>query len=499
MEPKASGKSGATFEMDDPLFITGCFVVIYVIWILIWMFLIKEISMSNVYYRYFTSYPVYYIRSFFQDIPGLSYPYHYIQKWCAPEPGLFGACTADFSKFTQEDNYAIAKPYNIFFLIVMVVVAVKMFLKMDKNHPSSKFSKTHDLHSFMKEQSANYEHLNLFNQVDLIDKSIGDPLYGLGFTSKQFVYHYQLLAGWEQDKNGSDWVPYVNRKKTEEIFAKQLGRPFSGWRNLTTSQKMVFSILMPMVAATQAGLSDDKFEEFTQDSENMRAAAWQQFYTGNSIIRAKEAKANLAAELDQIMVMELAEQASYKKANSGAAQSKFMTPDEFEHYKKLKDAEIDDLWLTDPDVDVALFETMIAKYAGEAEVKSVVHKFAYITTIMFEMMLQARRLGVLQPAEFRWLRFYDRPLWYVINSIGRKAPFAEAAGVFSHYTAEAIGKSSYLQPMVMPAVDALNSEIQKYKYTEQRILDVSGVSELWKVYAPEKIHRLYPELPSQSI
>ncbi len=53
--------------------------------------------------------------------------------------------------------------------------------------------------------------------------------------------------------------------------------------------------------------------------------------------------------------------------------------------------------------------------------------------------------------------------------------------------------------MVMPAVDALNSEIQKYKYTEQRILDVSGVSELWKVYAPEKIHRLYPELPSQSI
>lgn len=498
MSQKGNG-APSSFEMDDPLFITGCIVFIYVLWIIIWHVFIKEISIGHVYYRYFTSYPIYYLSSFFPDVFGLSYPYHFIQKWCAPEPGLFGKCTADFSQYTKEDNFAIAKPYNIFFLFLMVGISIKMFLKMDKNHPSSKFTKIHNLNSFVKEQRVNYEHLKMFNDIDLIDKSINDPLYGMSLSSKQFVHHYQLISGWEVDSNKKDFVPFLNRNKTEALFIKQLGRPFSGWRNLSTSQKMIFSILIPLCAATKTGLSNEDFESYLADSEAMRKAAWAQFKLGNTSADVDAFNESQAKALERVLIMNESDQKQYKQSHPNWKHLTFMNDEQFEHYKALKEGEIDDLWLTDPEVDHAIFEATIAKYSSSEQVKSILHRFAYINTVIYEMMSQARRLGVLQPAEFRWLRFFDRPLWYVINSIGRRTPYAEAAAVHCHYMAELVGECSYIQPMVNPAIDALNRQIQSYKYTQEQIIDPKGLDEMWQIYSDEKIKRLFPYIPSQKI
>ena len=446
------GKNDGGMELDDPMVVGFIIMGLYVVWLVIWAVFIEHISIGHVYYRYATSYPVYLISSFFPDTPGLSYPYKFIQHWCAPEPGLFGKCTVDFTKLTKEDNYNIALPYNIFFLMVLFGFCIKIFLKVSKIHPESKFNKIHNLNSFMKEQSVNYEHLNVFNNIDLIEKSISDPLYGMSLNAKQFAYRYQLVKDWGRDANGTDYVPYLDRAKTEAIFSKQLGNAFSGWNKTTPAQKMILSIIIPLCAATRPGMPTDEFEAAINDSRNMIKAAWSQFKYGECGLSEEEVKA-------------------------------------------MPEDKLDDLWLTEPEIDLPIFEKVISTYSTSDEVKSILYTHAYTTTVIYEMLIQARRLGVLQPAEMRWLRFFDRPMWYFINSIGRRSPFPEAAGIHSHFLAEKTAGESYVQPMVTPAVNALSDQIQKYKYSQPALFLPEDEPASWDSTSEKDILKLYPNLP----
>ncbi len=48
-------------------------------------------------------------------------------------------------------------------------------------------------------------------------------------------------------------------------------------------------------------------------------------------------------------------------------------------------------------------------------------------------------------------------------------------------------------------MDALNRQIQSYKYTQEQIIDPKGLDEMWQIYSDEKIKRLFPYIPSQKI
>lgn len=57
--------------------------------------------------------------------------------------------------------------------------------------------------------------------------------------------------------------------------------------------------------------------------------------------------------------------------------------------------------------------------------------------------------GVLAPAQYLWLRLYDRVLWYAAQNIGRHAYFIEGAACATHMLAErAVGK-----PIPRPHID----------------------------------------------
>lgn len=57
--------------------------------------------------------------------------------------------------------------------------------------------------------------------------------------------------------------------------------------------------------------------------------------------------------------------------------------------------------------------------------------------------------GVLAPAQYLWLRLYDRVLWYAAQNVGRHAYFIEGAACSTHMLAErAVGK-----PIPRPHVD----------------------------------------------
>lgn len=83
---------------------------------------------------------------------------------------------------------------------------------------------------------------------------------------------------------------------------------------------------------------------------------------------------------------------------------------------------------------------------------------AYTQTALLRLLEDARQGGVLPSALFSWLKGADRPLWYALSSLGRRAPFVEAVGATSHFEAERRAGCALHPPAVEAAVDGLRRE-----------------------------------------
>ena len=78
------------------------------------------------------------------------------------------------------------------------------------------------------------------------------------------------------------------------------------------------------------------------------------------------------------------------------------------------------------------------------------NKHAFVTTAMIRGLQTARdEGGVMAPAQFVWLRAYDRALWYPMNNLGRKAFHTEALGAMAHFRAEKLTN----RPIPVPKID----------------------------------------------
>ena len=90
-----------------------------------------------------------------------------------------------------------------------------------------------------------------------------------------------------------------------------------------------------------------------------------------------------------------------------------------------------------------------------AAVRDAIGQHGYTHTVLMRLLEDARRSGVLPPALFTWLKGVDRPLWYALTSLGRRAPFVEGLGACAHYAAERRMGRALHDPAVTGAVEAL--------------------------------------------
>lgn len=81
---------------------------------------------------------------------------------------------------------------------------------------------------------------------------------------------------------------------------------------------------------------------------------------------------------------------------------------------------------------------------------------AFETTVLMRGLITAREEGgVLAPAQFLWLRGFDRALWYPLNNLGRSSFHMEAMGAMAHYKAEKLAQRPIPQAKVDGAVQAI--------------------------------------------
>ena len=81
------------------------------------------------------------------------------------------------------------------------------------------------------------------------------------------------------------------------------------------------------------------------------------------------------------------------------------------------------------------------------------NQHAWQTTALLRGLLTARQEGgVMAPAQFVWLRAYDRELWYPLNNLGRQSNHIEAIGAIAHFKQERRVQRPIPKPKVQEAV-----------------------------------------------
>lgn len=403
-----------TFTWDDPAILLGIFATIYFACWAAWYFAHTEISMAYTYIRYVQLWLLNALGSVV-DLPGVTTVRNWVQEMCQPD-GLVSLCHRDFSTVKWKDISNSSIAMNVFCLILMVVMCVRMFLRANATHPKLNFTKTHNIKSFVKENKRLYPHLRLFSEIDLISQPLDHPVFGMSLTSRQFVYRHRLISGWKEEMDGS-WTPTLDREKAFQVFRVQLGRHWTKSTELSTSETLLVAIAMPRVAATDPSLDEAKFKDAMKDSEDLLKWCWDQF--------------------------------------KPPAPAK----------KKKGEAEASPLAWLQPKIDLEYPRSIIRKHIKHPAVQVLIERHAYNRTIIFALFMQARRLGVLQPAEMRWMRFFDRELWYVLETIGRQAGFAEAAAVLSHYLYESKSGAALAEPQLDKAINGLELAMTTFKFT----------------------------------
>jgi intracellular multiplication protein IcmP len=112
------------------------------------------------------------------------------------------------------------------------------------------------------------------------------------------------------------------------------------------------------------------------------------------------------------------------------------------------------------DIDFSGTDALIKKYANSPDVQHILKNHAYLYTVFIEMLVVARRSGIVANSSYLWLKPIDRPLWYALNNIGRKAVFVEMAAAYAHWLAEKKLGFALTEPMVDEAIHGLEEAVK---------------------------------------
>ncbi len=84
------------------------------------------------------------------------------------------------------------------------------------------------------------------------------------------------------------------------------------------------------------------------------------------------------------------------------------------------------------------------------------------------LLNETRAGGTLPPSLFRWMRYYDYPLWSYLRVTGMNTPTPEVAGMFDHAQTEMKSGMPLTRPYLVSAVEGIRVEASKYITDDMR-------------------------------
>lgn len=206
----------------------------------------------------------------------------------------------------------------------------------------------------------------------------------------------------------------INKDRANAYFRAQMGRLWRGrWSDLSRTEIAVLAILIPRIAATDSKMPDDVYDKALKTTETLIERFWEQ---SRGYDRQKD---TFALDLGQAI-------------------------------------------------------GVIKTYAKSRMIKPYLNRHAYVYTLIYGLLQDARTLGVLQGAELRWLRVLDRRLHIMVDNVGRQVAFAEVGGIVSHYLNEHSRNRSSERPLLDAAVAGLIEAVDSFKFSAEEVEQIEA-------------------------
>lgn len=311
---------------------------------------------------------------------------------------------------------------------VMIYFGVKHVINSDKK--TNIFS----VDSLLKKSKPIYE--NIGNLVD-VDPSKLELLYkrnkketvefGMALSPADFSLLSPPLGLEEEAKRDSSFQRSIwdgeddfDHDLAERAFKAQLGKRYTGYDNLTKTEKKLYDFLASKMT-------------FVADEMIVLTEAHVQSILGLSQKIKQDELTDEEKKLYKKLTSYLENKAKKKKV------------------KNLKDVAMPDVSELERLIMSRDFEGQYKRIAAER----VIRKHSFVRVGLMSMLEEARNGGVVSTTEFRWLKGEDRCLWYCMSTIGRRVSFSESGGCFAHWLIEKQIGRPLPQPEVTEAVEAL--------------------------------------------
>ncbi len=435
-------------QMDASVTLMLCIALFVLFAWVIWERFHTELSTAYIYLQLAYSYPIYLIKALFLNV-GLNLSFLDIMLKASinlcqniDPTNLIQECGAkeNFSKIKFMQLSAAAMPWNTLFSGLALFWVFMGYRDVEENHPNKKFAKTHTLDSFMEEQKQNHSHLKLFSEFNLLNVNQNEgPFMGMK-TVQEFALEHGLVYADEprmiktidngvtkSQDDQSEKVPVVDRDVLIPILREQLGSLWVGVEFLTDAEAILLAMYLPRACSIDPNMHDDEFSQISKDYLTLEERFWD--IASEDIIYSEKFKPN----------------GQYPDGSPIYPDGK----------KSLSN------------FDIPYLKEIINKYIDYPVAKKLLSKHAYTRTFIIAVVYEARKLGVMAPCQLRWLKFYDREMWALLQNIGRPSFFSENMGAVSHYTAETVALGRIYQPHFDIAIRGYEHQIKIYFYSDE--------------------------------
>jgi intracellular multiplication protein IcmP len=412
--------------------------------VVIWMRFHTELTMATIYIRGFFTSPLWVLNVFFASIFGAPLPgiYQLVQttaELCNPAGSYkFWACTRDPSTVAWGEIQFASFWWNGVYSFIALIVLGNTYYRLQMEHPSGKFNKPHNLESFIKEQTPLYPHLSVFGDLNLLERDNMRGWYRGMDSVREFAFKHKLINGiqhrkidyvvegtTQQHTDETEVIPVANIEKLTAIMKKQLGELWIDVDHLEDGEVILLAYYIARAASTQDTMTDKEFYEIEEESLEIENTYW------------------------AIAALDVKNKPEFNYDEDDESTYMYDTPHSFDSFP------IEDL------------KGHIKKYIDYPIIKQLLSKHAYARTFIIDVVYEARKLGVMAPTQFRWLKLYDRTLWAMLQNIGRPSLFSECLGANAHYVVETIMGQAMHEPNFIVAVKGWEHQLQYYSYNEQ--------------------------------
>lgn len=346
--------------------------------------------------------------------------------------------------------------FNLIGVIPAAYIGIKGFLRIEKDHIRKKFYQPQPLtlENFAKEQVVNYPHLLLYTKINpfYVSNMEGQLMgmltpiefvkkYNLATTCSAREIKFQLEGTTSTQLSETDKVPRVDREKLYPILRNQLGNLWCGVESLSPLEIILLACHLPEAYGMDEGenISNNVFHQIKKDGVMLRDELW------------------------EVIAFQVENDSDFKPYDKKDKNGLYIYP--------FKDRNI-------ANIDIENIKTdFIIKYLESNYFKKLLDEHSYISTIIMRTILDARKGGVIAPCEMRWLKFYNRRLWALLENTGRPSFFCENMATYSHFVAEITLKKKIFEPHFEVAIKGFESQLHVRHYDDNDLKQM-GIEKL---------------------